>query len=39
VTEAEAVALVWSWAGPIVGFLGFGAVVLLGLSMLKEITR
>jgi hypothetical protein len=33
----EAVALVWSWAGPIVGFLGFGAVVLLGLGLLRRI--
>jgi hypothetical protein len=34
VTAAEANALVWDAATSVVGFLGFGAVLLLGLALI-----
>jgi uncharacterized membrane protein len=39
VTKSEAAAFPWEIAAPIVGFLGFVAVILLGLALLREITR
>jgi len=39
VTRAEALDFPWQIAAPIIGFLGFVAVILLGLALLREVTR
>lgn len=38
-TSAEVQALAFEWATPILGYLGFIAVMLLALALMREITR